>query len=209
MDKYEITFKTWNKVANMYQDKFMDLDLYNDSYDQFCDLLVENAEVLELACGPGNITKYILTKRPDLNVLATDIAPNMLDLAEKNNPSAKFQILDCRKVDELKQQFDAVLCGFCLPYLSKEDSEKLIRDSQQLLNDNGVLYLSALKGDYSNSGFVTGKTGDQCYVYFYEEKTLIDQLQNNGFEAIQIFRVEYPNGEAIDTHLIFIARKIC
>lgn len=33
MDKYKETFETWNNVASMYHDKFMDLDLYNDTYD--------------------------------------------------------------------------------------------------------------------------------------------------------------------------------
>ena len=48
MDKYAITFKTWDKIAELYQEKFMDLDLYNDSYDALCDLLSDNASVLEL-----------------------------------------------------------------------------------------------------------------------------------------------------------------
>jgi len=46
-------------------------------------LLNEQAKVLELACGPGNITKCLLSKRPDLEILATDIAPNILELAKK------------------------------------------------------------------------------------------------------------------------------
>ena len=33
MDKYEETFATWNKMASMYQEKFMELEIYNESYD--------------------------------------------------------------------------------------------------------------------------------------------------------------------------------
>ncbi|NOQ73706.1 MAG: methyltransferase domain-containing protein [Crocinitomix sp.] len=208
MDKYEITFKTWDKVAQMYQDKFMDMDLYNDSYDAFCDLLTENAHILELGCGPGNITKYLLTKRPDLQLLVTDIAPNMLALAQKNNPTAEFQILDCRKINELERQFDAVLCGFALPYLSQKDCEKLMRDSFELLRKNGLVFLSALEGEYSKSGFETGKTGDQCYVYYHQEKTLKDQMHRSGFEVIHSFRIAYPKGDEIDIHLVLIGRKV-
>lgn len=36
MDRYKETFETWNKVAIRYQEKFMDLDLYNESYDLIC-----------------------------------------------------------------------------------------------------------------------------------------------------------------------------
>lgn len=61
-NRYKETFETWNKGASMYQDKFMDLDLYNENYDFFCDSLNKpNSKILEIGCGPGNITKYILS----------------------------------------------------------------------------------------------------------------------------------------------------
>ncbi len=36
MDNYQLTFQTWDKLAQQYQEKFMELDLYNDTYDLFC-----------------------------------------------------------------------------------------------------------------------------------------------------------------------------
>jgi len=36
MDHYQETFETWNKIASLYQERFMDLDLYNESYDLIC-----------------------------------------------------------------------------------------------------------------------------------------------------------------------------
>jgi cyclopropane fatty-acyl-phospholipid synthase-like methyltransferase len=208
MDKYEITFKTWNKVADMYQEKFMDLDLYDDTYDLFLEHLVTDARILEVACGPGNITKYLLSKRPDLNILATDISPNMLELAQKNCPSAEFQILDCRQIIELNQKFDAVLNGFSFPYLSKEDCANFMKDAYDLLNPNGLIYVSAIEGDYSKSGFEAGKTGDQCYVYYHEKETLMLQMAENNFEIVREFEKTYPKGDDTDTHLIIIGRKI-
>lgn len=66
MNTSKSTIETWDKLASQYQDKFMNLDLYNDTYDLFCSRIVKKeASVLELGCGPGNITKYMLSKRPD------------------------------------------------------------------------------------------------------------------------------------------------
>ena len=93
MDSYKITFQTWDKVATMYQDKFMNMDLYNDTYDAFCNLIKKsNPKIFEIGCGPGNITKYMLSKRPDFEIEAIDMAPNMIKLAKENNPTANFRI---------------------------------------------------------------------------------------------------------------------
>ena len=95
MDNYKETFETWNKLASLYQDWFMDLDLYNDTYDFICNSITkENAKILDIGCGPGNITKYLLSKRPDFDIYGIDIAPNMIELAEKNNPAASFAVMD-------------------------------------------------------------------------------------------------------------------
>lgn len=86
-DPYNVTFTTWNKIAETYEKKFMDLDLYNDSYDLFCaNIIKQNPNVLEIGCGPGNITRYLLSKRPDLTIEGLDIAPNMIELAKKIIP---------------------------------------------------------------------------------------------------------------------------
>ena len=86
MDKYKETFETWNKIALLYQEKFMDLDLYNDTYDFICNSILKvNSKILEIGCGPGNITKYLLCKRPDFDILGIDIADKMVELAKINN----------------------------------------------------------------------------------------------------------------------------
>ena len=107
MDRYKETFETWNKVASLYQDKFMDLDLYNNTYDFICNSITrKNARILEIGCGPGNITKYLLSKRPDFDIYGIDIAPKMIELAKKNNPSASFEIMDIRQIDEIKTKYE-------------------------------------------------------------------------------------------------------
>src|SRR5690606_33850579 len=152
--RYKETSATWNKIASLYQDRFMNLDLYNETYDFICSAIVKNkAELLEIGCGPGNMTKYLLSKRPDFNIYGIDIAPRMIALAQRNNPAANFAIMDSRKIGELTTKFDGIVGGFCLPYLSPADSEKLIADAYALLTDDGFIYLSFVEGDPDKSGF--------------------------------------------------------
>jgi 2-polyprenyl-3-methyl-5-hydroxy-6-metoxy-1,4-benzoquinol methylase len=209
MDKYQVTFQTWNKLAQAYQDKFMDLDLYDDTYDLFCSFIKKpQAKIFEIGCGPGNITRYLLAKRPDFKIEAIDVAPTMVELAKKNNPAASFITLDCREIDTLTSTYDGIMCGFCLPYLSKEDCAKLVKDCSKLLNTGGILYVSAIEGNYSKSGMESGSTGDQAYVYYHEAAYLKDHLCKNNFELVELKRKSYPKSpEENSIHIIFVAKK--
>lgn len=209
MDRYQETFESWNKVATLYQDKFMNLDLYNDTYDFFCNSITSiNPKILEIGCGPGNITKYLLAARPDFNILGIDIAPNMISLAKKNNPAANFAVMDCRQISTLITKYDGIVCGFCLPYLSHTDCKIFISDCYNLLNANGQLYISFVEGDPSKSGFQVGSSGDRTYFYFYNLDDLIEQLQKNNFDKIKVFKVEYKRDEnKFETHTILTANK--
>lgn len=152
MNRNQNTIQSWDKLAQKYQEKFMNVTLYDASYDSFCEAVAnENASILEIGSGPGNITKYLLNKHPKYQILGTDVAPSMIELAQINNPYARFQVLDARNINRIDEKFNAVMCGFCLPYLSKEESIQLIKDSHKLLNDGGILYFSVIEKDYENS----------------------------------------------------------
>ena len=99
MDKCQNIFKVWDSLADAYQAKFMDLDLYNDSYNTFCSLLSSpGSKILEIGSGPGNISKYLLSVRSDFQIKGIDASSRMVDLAQQNNPGAEFEIMDCRNI---------------------------------------------------------------------------------------------------------------
>ena len=159
------TIEIFDDAAKIYQDKYMDVGIYNDALYEFCEnIKSDNANVLDIACGPGNICKYILTERPGFNVLGIDMSANMIKLARVNNPTAQFKIMDCRDILAIEQKFDGVICGFCLPYLSKIDALKLVKDIAQLLNPNGLFYLSTMEDDYDKSGFQGAQAQDKMFV---------------------------------------------
>ncbi|MGV9004272.1 class I SAM-dependent methyltransferase [Flavobacterium sp.] len=209
VNRYKETFETWNKVATLYQSKFMNMDLYNETYDLICNALTKpNSKILEIGCGPGNITNYLLSNRPDFDIFGIDFAPNMIKLAQTNNPTARFTVMDTRQIDQLKIKFDAIVCGFCLPYLSQTDTLKLIADCYNLLNKKGLLYISFVEGDPSKSHFQTASTGDRSYFYYHTLENLNTLLIENEFYEIQTSKVEYKKSEnEIELHTIVTAKK--
>lgn len=210
MKRNEITLHNWNQLAQAYQDKFMKMDLYNDTYDRFCDVIdKDNARLLELGCGPGNITKYLLEKKPNYSILATDTSKAMIDLGKTNVPKAEFQLLDVRDMVDLHQTFDAILGGFVIPYLNSEEVKHFITNSFKLLNDKGILYFSCIEKDTSYSETQTSSDGKiTMEVNYHGSTSLIQSLEEDQFKLVSLFRINYPKPNGMnDIHLVIIAQK--
>lgn len=206
-DDKQPTFDAWNKVAALYESWFMDLDIYNNSYDIFLGSLVPNATVLELACGPGNITRYLLQQRPDLAITGIDIAPNMIERASHNNPKAVFETGDIRAIKNRTDRYQAIICGFGLPYLSPEETSALFTDCARLTEEKGVLYISFVPGDPALSGLQTGSSGDQMYFYYHDPVVIRQQLRDAGWNVHHELQVPYTHTDGnVSTHTIYICR---
>ena len=187
----------------------MDLELYNDTYDLFCSCIdQEQAEILDVACGPGNVTRYLLSRRPNFRIQGIDLAPNMIELAQINNPNAEFRVMDCRKIASLGKKFDAIICGFYLPYLSKDDAAQLICDASRLLHPQGILYLSGMEGDDKNSGFQESNSGDKVYIHYHNTQQLSDVLKAEGFAIVDLRYKDGPKQSTMVTKDFFIIARL-
>jgi ubiquinone/menaquinone biosynthesis C-methylase UbiE len=192
------THTTWNKLSKAYHEKFSDTSEYEESLSRFLDL-IENAEpkLLEIGCGPGNLTTFLHNKRQDINITAIDYASNMISLAKEVVPAVNFIEMDARNIHNLKDKFDAIICGFCIPYLSKADVQKFISDCNNLLEKGGVLYASFIEGDHRLSGYKTSSTGDRAYTYFYQKSDVTALTVAMNFELIASYRFHKVSRDAM------------
>lgn len=202
--------EAFDKSAKIYQDKFMDVSLYAGQFNVFFEhITADNASILDIACGPGNITKYLLDRKPKYNILGIDLSSEMLSLARTNNPNAKFELMDCRDIDQIDQKFDGITCGFCLPYLTKEETTDLITNTAKLLKPGGVFYLSTMEEDEENkSRYQVASTGDQVFVHYHQEAYLSNALRESGFEILSLNRFDSPGqGDLKITDLVMVNKK--
>jgi len=208
-DHSAISAGMFHKFADLYREKFMGLTLYDDSYREFCELLRRGrARVLDAACGPGNVSRYLMAQRPDLDLLGIDLAPRMVELAREAVPSAHFAVHDCRRLADLQLRFDGIICAFGLPYLSREEATAFIRTAGHALETSGVFYLSTMLGKSEDSGFQTCSTGDQIYINYHSEDEVMGSLQECGFTIVKQSRIPSPSAASKrTTDLIVIAKK--
>ena len=211
MDTFDISVKRFNEFASEYAERFMNIDSYRVHFDRFCALTKkERPKILELACGPGNVTDYLKQQFQEAEILAIDLAPRMIDIAKRNVSGVDFRVMDVREISSLNTRFDAIMCSFCLPFLSKSDTYQLISDCSDSLVNNGILYLSTMKGDESKAGFETTSFSGDSKVYFnyHKQLDLENALMDNKFKIDYNLRQDYreKNGD-ITTDLIMIGEK--
>ncbi len=205
MNKYEITVDTFDRLAEQYQTRYMDFEFYDETYRRFFDLIqLEAPEVLDVACGPGNIARAVLNRHPQARVHGIDLAPAMITLARANNPDASFDIMDTREISSIERHHDVVICGFGLPYLSKKDVATFISDAANLLKPGGLLYISTMEDEDARSGFDSNGKGDRVYIHYHQSEYLAEMLAENGFAIVEMFTKQFSTEADKPTTDLFI-----
>lgn len=210
MDPFELSVKRFDEFAGEYAAKFMDVLSYRHGLQTFCDSIVlQKPSILELACGPGNVARFIRSQLPEGKYLGIDLSPRMIELARQNLPEGEFKVMDVKNIRFLNQKFDAIVCSFCLPFLSDNDTKALIASCSACLNTNGVLYISTMEGDASRAGYEsTSFSGDKKVFFNYHRREELEKyLIASGFQIVEFITQDYLETDgSVTIDLIYIAR---
>jgi trans-aconitate methyltransferase len=211
MDPFNISIQRFDEFAAEYAKRFNSIDSYLSAINKFCDLVrVDKPKILELACGPGNITKYLKQMFPDSKYIAIDLAAKMIDIAREQVSDVDFRIMDMKNISTFNIRFDLIMCSFGLPFLSKNDAAELIADCSSLLNKGGAVYISTMEGNELQAGFEsTSFSGDsKVYFNYHIQKDIENSLRANSFDIHEIIRQDYhePDGTIL-VDMIFITIK--
>lgn len=101
-----------------------------------------SGRVLELGCGAGRLTGYLLALAREVHAL--DVSPGMVDYCSGAFPQGRFHQHDVRELSSFDAgPFDAVVAGFSvLDVLDDADRRRALGDIRALLHPDGVLLMS-------------------------------------------------------------------
>ncbi len=205
----ETTINAYNKSAEKYADKFMDFKAYKDKIKQFQKKYINSgARILDAGCGPGNNAKLLLAADSGLSITGVDLSEEMIRLARKNAPGADFFVKDLQELN-IDQKYDSVIASFCIVHLSDEQTGRLIETINDLLNDDGSLYISFMEG--KSSGFeTTGFSDIPLFFNYYDRNYILQLLIKNGMELVEVHDEDYeePDGSLTKDIFIFAKKKI-
>jgi SAM-dependent methyltransferase len=99
--------------------------------------------VLELGCGTGTFSKYVLQELPQLRLIGCDISPKAVQLAASNctdYQNAVFEVADAISEHYAPDSFDAVIGCSILHHLLPV--EKVLRQCFRMLKPDGIIWFT-------------------------------------------------------------------
>jgi ubiquinone/menaquinone biosynthesis C-methylase UbiE len=140
----------WSKVAQKY-DQVVDLQIGPTTRSIVRQRVAEEGRLGQLAefgCGTGFYTEVLAGKAD--SVVATDVSPRMLALAEKRIRAANvtFQVEDCQETSLPDEAFDTAFISLVIHFTQPE---KTLTEMRRILKPGGMLIISNLDPASLNS----------------------------------------------------------
>lgn len=211
-----MNLKAYDVSASSFDKKIGSLSNYDEAYNFFASFLKKGDKILDSACGPGNISRYLNNVVSDLDLTLMDLSSNMLEIASSYLPNAR--ILQSNICDfELNEKFDAIINGFGLPYLFPDETEQHFKTVYNHLKAGGIYYVSFMdvnaerypgKENYVQEEHPSFNPDVTIRVNYHSQDSIVKKLTSLGFELLKKWNLDYkePDG-SITTDVVLVFRR--
>jgi SAM-dependent methyltransferase len=179
MEKEEIVRKGYDKLAEKYQ-------IIRQAFDnkrelgEFTSLLPKKAKVLDAGCGTGvPVAKFLVENGFD--VTGIDFSKNMIKLASKNVPKARFVLKDMTKLDFKADSFDGLTAFYSIIHVPREKHFLTFQSLHRILKPDGMMLICLGPDEWE----ATDKYyGTEMFWSHYDAKKSLQLVRKAGFEII-------------------------
>ncbi len=165
----------WNSIHKSYERESIKVDNWLDAFEDI--ISKEEKAVLDLGCGSGNDTLYLINKGK--KVYAADLSDNAISNIRKNFPevveAGVLNMLDGINYDD--DMFGIVIADLSLHYFTLADTDRVLQDLRRILKPDGHLLIRVNTINDTNYGAGSGeevehhlyKTEDGMLKRFFSE----------------------------------------
>ncbi len=196
--------KIFGKHALSYLKQFGDVTPYAPGLDFFLSRIPEKGKILDLGCGPGNLSTYCLNSLPNLKVTGIDSAPEMVELASMTEDRAEFIELKIEEIHTLHGTFHGFLAGGCFPYISDQELVASIEHLNSLCKNKSALFVSSMIHEESTSRIESDGEGDSMRVWYRSKEEIPTLLERFGWKVK--FEMEVlGNQDSVYQEMVWVA----
>lgn len=190
-----------SKIASVERKPF---DL--DALERFSQLLPQPGPVLDIGCGPGDVTAWLHAK--NIQAIGLDLSASMLEEARRLHPDVHFQLGDIRNVSEHEECYAGLTAFYSLIHFATEELGEIVKDLRDALISDGLLLIALHVGDeriHLTDWF--GETVD-VVTFFHRPEAVIERLNFAGFEVVwSATREPYTEFEYPSQRFYILARR--
>ena len=178
---------TYNKIAEDWHKDHQADDWWVEGTDTFVSFLNEGDEVLDVGCGGGSLSGYLIKR--GIRVLGIDFSEKLIDIAKREVPEAKFLVLDMRNLSKLTREFDGVFTQASLIHIPKKEALSILQTFVSKLKSGGYLYVAVKGIRPSRPDEEIREEKDYGYVYqrffsYYTMDELKEYFERLGLEVV-------------------------
>lgn len=182
MDKSKQSVTVYDKIAEKYVELYYDDKGDLPFIDDFLAKLSDKDQILEVGCGAGQFTKYMMGK--GFEVEGIDLSRKMLSLARKKVPDGKFKYMDMRKLDYKDEEFDGILSAYALIHIPSEEVVSTLKESKRVLKKSGIILVIVQKGGADKFIDEPLRPEEKVFVNLFSKKRLRNYLEKAGFKIV-------------------------
>jgi SAM-dependent methyltransferase len=208
MDPKDIVGQGYDRIGAEYE-RWSAARVADPARERYLGVLLDNlpkgATVLDLGCGSGALLTRHLAER--FHVTGVELSSRMVELAQRNVPSARFICADMASVTFPPNSFDGVCAFYSLTHLPREELPPLLRKVATWLKSDGLFVASMSSGEDPGSVEKDWVGGVPMYFAGYAAEKNEELVEEAGLRVISARReVVREEGEAV-TFLWVVAKK--
>jgi ubiquinone/menaquinone biosynthesis C-methylase UbiE len=180
------SYNSWAEQYDTNENKTRDLDK-KATIETLTQYDFEN--VLELGCGTGKNTEWLITKAKF--IIGLDFSEEMLSKAKSkiNSDKIKFVQADLKKPWEIQNEFaDLITCSLTLEHI--KDLDFIFNQAHQKLKPNGKFFVCELHPSRqylgSKAKYETEDGFEELEVYMHHISEYLSSGKNNSFKLIEL-----------------------
>lgn len=177
---YNKTRKTYNALGRAY---VLSVEpLVPEERKAFAKRLGKGARLLDVGCAGGRDTEFFV--KQGFRVTGVDASKVFIRIAKRRVPTAKFSVMDIRKMPDSLNNFDAVWANAVLLHLQRKEVPKVLRNFSRILVPHGLLHIRVKLG--RGSGWVIDSLVQQPRFFTYFTKTeMLKMIREAGFRIVK------------------------
>ena len=134
---------TYNKIAGDWFRQHQPDSWWHEGTDKFISFLKKGASVLDVGCGAGLASKYLVEK--GLSLVGIDFSEKLIEIAKREVPLGKFLVMDMNNLGSLEEHFDGLYVKASILHLAKKEVPDFMLKLKERFKPNGFIYI-AVKG---------------------------------------------------------------